>query len=401
MHRTTGTHFGPRRDTPFGGAARRQILDQRPSTPLGIAAAIRSVFGPTAAQAWLAFRRRGDYDAIGTDGEHLGIPLALLLRFSRSAVRHVTIGHRLSARKKRLFFSLLGVHRRIDRVALHSRHQYDLSVRTLGIEPYRLSLIPYQVDTTFWTPQKTPAERLVVSAGLEHRDYPTLFRAVEGLDAQVVIGAASHWSRHAFADVARPANVRVDSFDYTSLRALYARAALVVVPLADIDNQAGATISRRAMENLVVHPVAWPYDSSRTAGLALAGICDSAEAPYTQLRYALAYRSSDGVVSPGDADGFDARSPTCSNTLRSAHASGAPRAAPPRRSSPSNSSRNECARWSTPASEHRPRTSLSHAPRTVERRERARLGAGTRRRRGGRNGRIPRGPERRRVSQTS
>ena len=48
--------------------------------------------------AWRAFARRGRYDAIFTDGEHVGIPLALLLRASRSRVRHVTIGHRIRAR---------------------------------------------------------------------------------------------------------------------------------------------------------------------------------------------------------------------------------------------------------------------------------------------------------------
>src|SRR5947209_20511581 len=37
------------------------------------------------AQAWLAFRRRADYDAILTDGEHIGIPLALLLKVGRAS----------------------------------------------------------------------------------------------------------------------------------------------------------------------------------------------------------------------------------------------------------------------------------------------------------------------------
>ena len=55
-----------------------------------------------------------------------------------------------------------------------------------------------------------PAEAPVVcSAGLEFRDYPTLVKAVDGLDVRVVIGAASHWSkRHNSAeDAARPAAV--------------------------------------------------------------------------------------------------------------------------------------------------------------------------------------------------
>lgn len=239
---------GPRRDyAVFAALLDATILDRTGIDQSFVARVIRSTLGAAPAQAWLAFRRRGEYDAIVTDGEHIGIPLALLLRLTRSTVRHVTIGHRLSARKKRPFFRLLGVHRRIDRIALHSRQQYEVAVRDLGIESHRLSLVPYQVDTSFWSPGAAPAERLVVSAGLEHRDYATLFRAVDGLDAQVEIGAASNWSRHAFADITPPSNVHVASFDYSSLRALYARAALVVVPLTDVDNQAGVTTILEAM----------------------------------------------------------------------------------------------------------------------------------------------------------
>ena len=46
---------------------------------------------------WLAFTRRADYAVIVTDGEHIGIPLALLLKLARDAHAHVTIGHRSGA----------------------------------------------------------------------------------------------------------------------------------------------------------------------------------------------------------------------------------------------------------------------------------------------------------------
>lgn len=239
---------GPRRDyAQLASRLRGDVLDRRAIDASFTGRAIRAVLGAAPAQAWLAFRRRGRYDAIVTDGEHIGIPLALLLRCSRSAVRHVTIGHRLTAPKKRPFFRVFRVHRRMDRIALHARQQYDAALRDLGIEPGRLAVIPYQVDTEFWTPQAVLEEPLVVSVGLEYRDYGTLFDAVAGSDVRVVIGAASHWSRHGFGGHAPPPNVQVGSFDYESLRALYARASIVVVPLVDIDNQAGITTILEAM----------------------------------------------------------------------------------------------------------------------------------------------------------
>src|SRR5579859_6531737 len=127
--------------------------------------------------------------------------------------------------------------------------QYDLAMRTVGIPAAQLALIPYQVDADFWCPQPVAEERLICSAGLEFRDYPTLVSAVEGLDVEVVIGAASHWSkrRNTAAGPALPQNVRVARFDYAALRSVYARSSIVVVPLNDVDFQAGVTTILEAM----------------------------------------------------------------------------------------------------------------------------------------------------------
>jgi glycosyltransferase involved in cell wall biosynthesis len=200
-------------------------------------------------QAWLAFRERDHYDAILTDGEHIGIPLALLLKLVGSKIDHVMIGHRLTAAKKRPFFRWLKAHSHMRCIAVHSRRQYELAITELGIPAERLALLPYQVDENFWQPESVPEERMICSAGLEFRDYPTLVRAVDGLDVKVVIGAASHWSkrRNTATDRALPDNVQVSAFDYSALRKLYARASIVVVPLDDIDFQAGITTILEAM----------------------------------------------------------------------------------------------------------------------------------------------------------
>ncbi len=213
---------------------------------------LAGLVGMAPLQAWLAFRERGRYDVIVTDGEHIGIPLALLLKIVRSRVGHITIGHRLTAAKKRPMFKWLKVHSHMDRIAVHSRRQYELARDELGIPPERLALIPYQVDADFWqSSAEVPEEeeRLICSAGLEFRDYPTLVRAVDGLDLKVLIGAASHWSkrRNTASDEVLPDNVAVSKFDYEALRQVYARSAIVVVPLDDIDFQAGVTTILEAM----------------------------------------------------------------------------------------------------------------------------------------------------------
>lgn len=208
-----------------------------------------AVVGVSVVQAFLAFSRRRDYDVILTDGEHIGIPLALLLKVAQSRKAHVTIGHRLSTSKKRPFFKRLRVQSHMSAVVLHSKFQYDLAIEQLGFSREQLALLPYQVDPDFWRPMDVPEERLVTSAGLEYRDYPTLFQAVDGLDAQLVVAAASLWSkrRNTALDAPQPANVTVGSFNYHELRNLFARAAIVAVPVDDVDFQAGVTTILEAM----------------------------------------------------------------------------------------------------------------------------------------------------------
>ena len=208
-----------------------------------------SVIGIAVVQAIMAFSRRRHYDVILTDGEHIGIPLAFLLKLAQSKKAHVTIGHRLSTSKKRPFFKWLRVQTHMSAVVLHSRFQYHLALEQLGFTRDQLALLPYQVDPDFWHPMPVEEERLITSAGLEYRDYPTLFQAVDGLDAQLVVAAASLWSkrRNTALDVPQPENVTVGSFNYHELRNLFARAAIVAVPVDDVDFQAGVTTILEAM----------------------------------------------------------------------------------------------------------------------------------------------------------
>jgi glycosyltransferase involved in cell wall biosynthesis len=210
---------------------------------------VRKIAGSAVAQAWIAFRRRKSFDVIVTDGEHIGIPLGMLLKLSGDRTAHVTIGHRLTASKKRPFFRWLRVQTHITRFAVHARRQLDLAIRELEIPSEQLAFVPYQVDTQFWQPRGGEEERLICSAGLEFRDYPTLVEAVDGLDVRVVIGAASHWSkrRNTAENAQQRSNMEVAAFDYAALRDVYARSAIVVVPLDDTDFQAGVTTILEAM----------------------------------------------------------------------------------------------------------------------------------------------------------
>jgi glycosyltransferase involved in cell wall biosynthesis len=215
------------------------------------------VTGANAALAWTCFLRRKNYRVILTDGEQVGIPLALLLKFLGRGplkTRHAMLVHILSVGKKMIFFDRLGIQSHVDRFLVYSTWQKQFIEKRWNVPGERVIWTPFQVDAHFFNPNHQPLASdtqspLICSAGLEFRDYPTLMHAVEGMDVQVVLAAASPWSKRADSTQQRavPSNVTVQRFDLHGLRDLYARAAFVVIPLYQVDFQAGVTTLLEAM----------------------------------------------------------------------------------------------------------------------------------------------------------
>jgi glycosyltransferase involved in cell wall biosynthesis len=196
-----------------------------------------------------ALRALPSFDGVLSDGEHVGVPMALGLRALRRRTPHVVIGHHVSSRAKRMIFRFLQPQRAMSRLVLHSPRQLELAHTELGLTPSLVRLLPYGVDHVFWTPREMPEEPLVVSAGREHRDFRTLAGACGGLEASVLIARGSLHSPTAICTEpdAWPANFSIEHLAHFSLREAYARAAVTVVPLLETDFQAGVTTLLEAM----------------------------------------------------------------------------------------------------------------------------------------------------------
>ncbi len=211
------------------------------------------LLGSHVRQAW---RLTGDAGArrILADGEHTGVPLLLFSALRRRRTEHVTmIGHLVSKPWKLAALTLASRLGPPGTLVLHSVEQQRLVRRWLGPR-WRTALLPYQVDTSYWSPASAPLNHgsrpLVLGVGAENRDYGTLLGAVDGLEVDVVIAAGSHWARNeAVAARALPANVRflTDPLPFAELRELYRRATCVAVPLEDVSNQSGVTVILEAM----------------------------------------------------------------------------------------------------------------------------------------------------------
>jgi glycosyltransferase involved in cell wall biosynthesis len=204
--------------------------------------------GPNLVLAYACWKIRKSCQAIVTDGEQVGLPLAALLKFTPGMrPRHLMIVHVISEPKKTVFLDWLGVQSAIDRFITYSRWQQRFIEERWKLNRNRVLWTPFMVDQEFFAPERvTPSSsaRLQICAvGLERRDYETLLRAVEDIDVHVVIAAASPWAKRAegVATPNIPGNVTVRKFTQYELRQLYADSCFMVMPLENVKFQAGVT----------------------------------------------------------------------------------------------------------------------------------------------------------------
>jgi glycosyltransferase involved in cell wall biosynthesis len=204
--------------------------------------------GPNLVLAYACWKIRKSCQAIVTDGEQIGLPLAALLKFTPGArPRHLMIVHVISEPKKTVFLDWLGVQSAIDRFITYSRSQQRFIEDRWKLGRNSVLWTPFMVDQEFFAPNRvTPnssARPQVCAVGLERRDYETLLRAVENLDLHVVIAAASPWSKRSEGIGTRsiPSNVTVRKFTQYELRQLYADSSFMVMPLENVKFQAGVT----------------------------------------------------------------------------------------------------------------------------------------------------------------
>jgi glycosyltransferase involved in cell wall biosynthesis len=196
----------------------------------------------------IALRRAGQVDVVLSDGEHVGIPLTLGMRALRIDTPHVMIGHNLITPAKKRILRHLPL-RPSDRVLVHSTNQVGRIVSETAMSADQLAVVPYGIDTTFWSgPQESGEDAYVVSAGREHRDYRTLVAALPDA-ARLTIADHSLFTPHATRRDPEvwPSTVERVALDAAGLRELYGRAAIVVVPVVESLMPAGITTLLEAM----------------------------------------------------------------------------------------------------------------------------------------------------------
>ena len=212
-------------------------------------------------------------DAIFCTGEDIGIPVAALCGGRRGA--HVAIMTHYIDRPK----GLLAIHafRLRYKVALFftvAEQQAEFLRRVLK-DKSKVQFVWDQTDTQFFSPAATAAVNkrpVIMSVGLEQRDYGTLASATSDLDVDVRISGHSLDTRvitRAFP-ATLPANMTRRFYPWPELQQLYQLADIVVVSLFPNNYAAGVQAFMEALASgkpVVVSGTAGltPYFSGTTA----------------------------------------------------------------------------------------------------------------------------------------
>jgi glycosyltransferase involved in cell wall biosynthesis len=212
----------------------------------------RRAGGLDAALAMLAYLRAAEYDAILSFGEAVAVPLAALMRPMRRRPGHVCVTSRLSAVRRRLFFTIAKAHSAVDTLFVYSQAQRDYAEDVLRIPCEKLALICYPVDDVFFRPAAgaTVNPRQICAVGSDRRDYHTLQEAAKfPAGMTVVLAQRSEEAQREILSLSLLAQDKLDipARDAAGIRALYTESAIVAVPLRDCDYEAGAHTIVEAM----------------------------------------------------------------------------------------------------------------------------------------------------------
>ena len=230
---------------------------------------MEKIGGPKLLLAWACYKLRHQYKFIFTDGEQIGIPLAFFFKFlaGKKRPQHLMIVHILSVGKKMALIDTFKLQNKIDIFFVYATRQKEFIEDRWNVPSERVVFTPFMVDADFFRKDQVDGTNLpaildevkrpyICSVGLEFRDYPTLIKAVKGMDISVIIAAGSPWSKRADSteDQEIPDNVYVSKFTQYELRQIYAESTFLVMSLYDVEFQAGVTalLEGMSMEKAVV-----------------------------------------------------------------------------------------------------------------------------------------------------
>lgn len=193
-------------------------------------------------------------DIVFCPGEEIGIPLASICRGKSDRPKIVVWFHRITGLKSRIALKLLDIGRSVDLAVVSSSSNQNFLHSYLNIAQEKILFWWYPLDVDYFA-AKSPATNnsnsrpLIVSCGLERRDYNVLAAATADLDLDVKVAGFSQFQSRAARNFPKviPENMSNQRYPLPELVELYHQADLVVLCLKENDGTCGVTVLSEAM----------------------------------------------------------------------------------------------------------------------------------------------------------
>jgi glycosyltransferase involved in cell wall biosynthesis len=254
LERQAATGERPRKDyVELARVLGAEVVDEsyltRKSTPL--VRIVERVAGRPAAQVVEALLRGGDYDHVFAWPERIALPLALLHKIAHVDRDVVMVAAWASRGGKAFMLRRLQVHTRLRAIVCCSSAQLEIAATRLGVPRDKLHLVLQPVDELFWRPSPQAPTNLICAVGSTGRDYETLVSAIRDLDLELRIAVGRGDLRDTplerRLEGKLPPNATIQHLSPAELRDLYAAARFVVIPVLDVEFDAGVTALTEAM----------------------------------------------------------------------------------------------------------------------------------------------------------
>ena len=206
-------------------------------------------------------------DVVFCPGEEIGIPLVAAFSFYQKRPKIVIWFHRITGLRTRIVLKLLNIAKFTDLAVVNTRPNQKFLQEYLKFTDERVFFLRHSIDSSYFTAKTglSPKNRpLIISVGLEQRDYRPLAQATAALDVDVkVAGFSQFFSRQAKAfPKVMPSNMTNKKYQLPELLQLYHDADIAVICLKENDGAAGITALLEAMS------CKKPVICMRTRGLA-------------------------------------------------------------------------------------------------------------------------------------
>ncbi len=194
----------------------------------------------------------GSDDLIFCPGEEIGIPLASNFSANKERPKIAVWFHRISGPRGRVALKLFRIAHQVDLFIVSSRANQHFLNHYLNIPDSRILFFWQPLDCNYFRPGDPSSNKtrpVVVSVGLEQRDYRLLAAATEKLDVDVKVSGFSKFHSRTPRNFPKvmPDNMSNKWYELPELIRLYHDADVVVICLKQNISSAGVTALLEAM----------------------------------------------------------------------------------------------------------------------------------------------------------